>query len=164
MKTIHTVVLVSLLLLILSACGGGGGGSSPNVSPQKKVTLACSTVSTAHSVALEGIQLRLQFPAGVAVTDSSCSLTWRYNGGLQDKSFDSVNRVVTIAYTDITTPIKFGPFADLACDITSGVTLLESDFATATIIKDKQLQGYSSGSAVDLSQIVVGSTAVISNK
>ena len=173
-KIFRTSALFGTLLLGLSACGGGGGGSgAPNTTStsgtqstqtQKKVTIAFSTISTAnHAVPMEGVQLTVKMPVGV-ITDSSCSLTWRDSGG-SVPVYDAANLTVTFAHTDIVTPLRFGTFADLTCDLATGSALTESVFTPAALVQDKQIVGYAGGGSVNMSDtIAVGTTATISTQ
>jgi hypothetical protein len=160
MKTFRNAAMFPLLLLGLSACGGGGGGASSP--PLKKVTLAFSTISAAHSVPIEGIDLGLQLPSGV-IADSTCTVTWRNSATLKAMGTpDAAHGIVNLALGDLN-GIKFGAFADVTCDLASGSNLTAGDFATSAIVTRNKISGTLSGNTVFF-PIDIGATATISNR
>ncbi len=164
METIRNRALAALLLLGLTACGGATG--TPDVPVQKTAKLTFSTVSTGGvepSAPLGAIQLTVQLPIGVTVTKETCTLSGHNDAGQLQydpaSAFSANNNTVTFAVlTTSSAPIKTGTFADLTCDISISYTLAE--FAAATIIKDKQLEGFATGVPVDLTGQIDLGTAV----
>lgn len=140
---------VSAALLGLAGCGGNGRSSAGL--PQKTAIITFSTVSSAHTAPLDGIQLATHLPAGATVADISSALV-----GTNDTGQVSVKNYLpappTVSFIVQPTgvnPIKFGTFALLKCDIASGVTLDQNSFTVA--IRDIQMTGKdASGSTVYL--------------
>jgi hypothetical protein len=154
-KNTLLIVCSSLLFLGLTACGSGGSTSPKQ---QKTATLTFNTVSSAHSAALLGIQLSAKLPAGVSFSDITTALTGHNDTGqLLGGSYDASNRTITFAVANPSTPIRFGTFAQLKCDVATGFSLDQLSFETInTPFPDKQMTGKdSAGNTVDLSQIPV---------
>lgn len=145
----------TVMLFGLVGCGNGGGSSSRQ---QKTATVTFSTVSSAHSEPLLGIQLSAKLPAGVSFNNITTALTGHNDTGqLLGGSYNASNRTITFSVANPVSPIRFGTFAELKCDVASGVTLEQSSFETInTPFPDKQMTGKdSNGNTVDLSQIPV---------
>ena len=149
MKRIALIIAVSYVALFaLSACGGGGGTSNPQ---QKTATIIFSTVSSAHTAPMQGIQVTTRLPAGAGVSDISTALVGRNDTGqLVFPTYTPNPPVVSfIVQPTGSSPIKFGPFAELTCQIASGVTLNKNSFTVAP--GDLQITGTdSSGTTVNL--------------
>lgn len=141
---------MSLALLGLAGCGNDGGATAAK-QQQKTATITFSTVSSAHTAPLEGIQLKTVLPAGATVSNILSALTGTNDTG----------RVIASSYLDTpptasfsvgpagSSPIKFGSFAKLKCDVASGVTLEPASFTVLT--SDLLLFGKDSdGNSVDL--------------
>jgi hypothetical protein len=138
----------SLSLMVLAGCGGGGGST---VQQQKTATIIFSTVSSAHTAPLQGIQITSRLPAGTSVSDISTALVGLNDTGQVGQKLFTPNPPVAsfIVQPTGTSPIRFGPFAKLTCEITPGITLAESSFTLLT--SDIQMTGKdASGSTVDL--------------
>ena len=136
----------SLSLLVLSGCGGGGGSS---VQQQKTATITFSTVSSAHTAPLQGIQITERLPTGTSVSNLSTALVGLNNTGQVVPGLLNLPVVTFSVQQTGTNPIKFGPFAALTCDVTPGVTLAESSFVLLN--SDIQMTGKdASGTTVDL--------------
>jgi hypothetical protein len=143
-----------LVLWGLAGCGGGGGGSSAP-KQQKSATIVFSTVSSAHTAPLEGIQLTTRLPDGASVQDIATALVGRNDTGQIGSKAYSPPAVSFIVSQVSASPIKFGPFAQLECQIAPGFTLNTGSFTIAP--GDLQMTGKdSSGTTVNLvSQIPV---------
>ena len=134
----------SLSLLVLSGCGGGGSSS---VQQQKTATITFSTVSSPHTAPLQGIQITERLPTGASVSNLSTALVGLNNTGQVVPGLLNLPIVTFSVQQTGTSPIKFGPFAKLTCQVAPGVTLTEGSFS----IIDKQLTGKdASGTSVDL--------------
>jgi hypothetical protein len=137
----------SLFLLLLPGCGGGGG-STP-LQQQKTATIIFSTVSSAHTAPLQGIQITSRLPTGASVSNLSTALvglngTGQVVPGLLNLPVATFSVVPTSA-----SPIKFGPFARLTCDVAPGITLDPGSFVLLN--SDIQMTGKdASGTTVDL--------------
>ncbi|GAC1466712.1 MAG: hypothetical protein PVSMB11_02240 [Desulfuromonadaceae bacterium] len=144
----------SVLLQVLSGCGSGGGGTTRL--QQKTATITFSTVSSAHTAPLQGIQLTTRLPAGASVSDISTALIGRNDTGqIGQRTYTPNPPVVSFIVSSISAPIKFGTFTELTCDIAPGSTLDQSSFSVAK--SDIQMTGKdSSGTTVNLvDQIMV---------
>jgi hypothetical protein len=136
----------SLFILVLAGCGGGG--STP-MQQQKTAIIAFSTVSSAHTAPLQGIQITARLPAGASISNLSTALvglngTGQAVPGLLHLPLATFSVVPTGA-----SPIKFGPFAKLTCDVATGTTLDPGSFTLLN--SDIQMTGKdASGSTVDL--------------
>lgn len=154
MRMVLIVAGMSGVLLGLAGCGSDGG-SAPTLQQQKSATITFSTVSSAHTAPLEGIQLKTVLPAGATVSDISSALTGTNDTGqVALKNYLSTPPTASFLVQQTgSSPIKFGAFAKLKCDIASGVTLEQGSFTIADI----QMTGKdANGSTVDLaSQIPV---------
>jgi len=140
---------LSLFFLVLTGCGGGGGGTSTR--QQKSATITFSTVSGAHTAPLQGIQVTTRLPAGASVSNIDTALTGRNDNSIGLRVYTPNPPVVSfIVQSSISTaPIKFGPFADLTCDIATGATLDQSSFSILS--GDLQMTGKdANGNTVDL--------------
>lgn len=152
------LVFISLLVLWgLAGCGGGGGGGSSTPKQQKTATIVFSTVSSAHTAPLEGIQLTTRLPDGATVPDIATALVGRNDTGqIGGKVYTPNPPVVSFIVSQVSaSPIRFGPFAQLVCEVTPGFTLNTGSFTVAP--GDLQMTGKdSNGTTVSLvSQIPV---------
>jgi hypothetical protein len=150
-RTMNRIALMlassSLLFLVMTGCGGGGG--TTGVLQQKTATITFSTVSSAHTAPLQGIQVTTRLPAGANVTNLSTALIGRNDTGQVVPGLLSLPVVTFSVQQTGTGPIKFGPFAALTCDIATGFTLDQSSFSILS--GDLQMTGKdASGNTVDL--------------
>ena len=149
MKRIALMIAgLSVFLFALPGCGSGGGASTPQ---QKTATIVFSTVSSAHTAPLQGIQLTTRLPNGASVSDITTALVGRNDTGqLVFPTYSPNPPVVSfIIQPTGSSPIKFGQFAELTCVIASGVTLNQSSFTIAK--SDLQMTGTDpNGTTVDL--------------
>lgn len=156
MRMVLVVAAMSAVLLGLAGCGSGGGSATSKLQ-QKSATITFSTVSSAHTAPLEGIQLKTVLPAGASVSDIESALTGTNDTGLVgSKNYISAPPTASFIVQPIgSSPIKFGPFATLKCDIAPGVTLDAGSFILLS--GDVQMTGKDpGGNSVDLvSQIPV---------
>jgi len=138
---------LSLFFLVLTGCGGGGG--STTVRQQKTATITFSTVSSAHKAPLQGIQVTTKLPAGATVSNINNALRGVNDTGLLAQSVYNPPAVSFIMRSNSAAPIKFGPFAELTCDIAPGFTLDQSSFSILS--GDLQMTGKDAGgNTVDL--------------
>ena len=150
MKRIATILAgFSVFLSILSGCGAGGGGGGTTNLQQKTATVVFSTVSSAHTAPLQGIQIDVMLPSGTSITDIASAVTGLNSSGrVIPGSYNPVTNIATfsVAQANFAPPsnfIKFGDFASLKCNITPGVTLDQSSFSLAT--SDIQMTGTDPG-------------------
>jgi hypothetical protein len=147
MKRIALILVCSSVSFLgLVGCGSGGGSTSR---PQKTAIITFSTVSSAHTAPLEGIQLKITLPAGAGVSNISTALVGRNDTGQLVLPNYNPPVVSFGVFPTGTAPIKFGTFAELKCDVAAGFTLDQSSFSIVNA--DIQMTGKdSSGSTVDL--------------
>lgn len=146
------LILAGLSVAFLGLAGCGSDGGSTTRLQQKTATITFSTVSSAHTAPLEGIQLKTYLPAGATISDISSALTGTNDTG-QVVLPNYLSTPPTASFSVLQTgplPIKFGPFAKLKCDVASGITLDQGSFAV--LISDIQMTGKdaASGSTVYL--------------
>jgi hypothetical protein len=139
-----------VFIMGVAGCGSGSGnGSAPK--QQKTATITFSTVSSAHSAPLEGIQIASKLPSGASISNISTALTGHNDAGLVGLKYYTLNPSIVsfIVQPTGTEPIKFGTFAELKCDIAPGVTLDQSSFSVSNA--DIQMTGKDqTGTTVDL--------------
>ncbi|HXE94799.1 MAG TPA: hypothetical protein VN642_00220 [Dongiaceae bacterium] len=146
-RTALMLASLSLFILVLTGCGGGGGGTT--VRQQKTATITFSTVSSAHKAPLQGIQVTTKLPAGASVSNINSALRGLNDTGLLAQSVYNPPAVSFIVQSNGTAPIKFGPFAELTCDIATGFTLDQSSFSILS--GDLQMTGKdANGTTIDL--------------
>ena len=143
------ILCTAVFCLSLTACGGGA--SQPQ--QQKTAVITFSTVSSAHTSPLMGIQLTAKLPPGATISNLATALSGHNDiGQVVPGTYSAANQTVTLAVipTSGATSIKFGTFADLTCDVTPGVTLTQDSFTSLnTPFPDLQVTGLN---GVDLSQ------------
>jgi len=138
-----------LFILVLTGCGGGGGSTS--VRQQKSGTITFSTISSAHTAPLQGIQVTTRLPAGASVSNIETALVGRNDNAIVQRVYTPNPPVVSfiVQSTSTAAPIKFGPFAELTCDIATGFTLDQNSFSILS--GDLQMTGKdANGNTVDL--------------
>lgn len=130
MKPIELMgVCVSVCILGLAGCGSSDNTASKQ--QQKTATITFSTVSSAHTDPLLGLQLAAKLPEGVSFKNITTALTGHNDTGqLMGGSYSASTRTVTLVVASPTTPLRFGTFAELKCDVASGVSLDQSSFET----------------------------------
>jgi hypothetical protein len=158
MKRISLILAgLSGIVAVFAGCGGSGGGS-PAVQ-QKTATIVFSTVSSAHSAPLEGIQVtKLTLPVGTTVSNISTALVGRNNTGqIVLPTYNAPVLSFVVLPSSIINgkfvPIKFGPFAELTCTVAAGTTLNQGSFTIAP--GDLQMTGEDSSGATISLQIPV---------
>jgi hypothetical protein len=130
---------LSLFILVLTGCGGGGGTTT--VRQQKTATIVFSTVSSTHTAPLQGIQVATSLPPGASVTKITDALRGVNDTGTLALSAYTPPVVSFIVQSNTAAPIKFGPFAELTCDIAPGFTLDQNSFS----VSDLQMTGKDAG-------------------
>jgi hypothetical protein len=126
--------LVSLIAVItvtafgLSGCGSDSG--SVKQQQQKTATITFSTVSSAHTAPLEAIQLKLSLPAGTSVADISSDLIGTNNTGtIAVPFYTTLPPAASFIVRQVgASPINFGSFARLTCNVAAGTTLDSHSF------------------------------------
>lgn len=150
--TMKNIILLiagsSIILFGLSGCGSGGSSSRQ----QKTATVTFSTVSSAHSAPLLGIQLSAKLPEGISFSNITTALTGHNDTGqLLGGSYNSSNRTITFAVANPATPIRFGTFAELKCDVANGFSLDQSSFESInTPFPDVQMDSGIAATTEDL--------------
>lgn len=150
MKRIALMLACSTIFL-QAGCGGGGGSTGTQ---QKTAIITFSTVSSAHTAPLQGIQLTTRLPAGASVSNIDSALVGRNDNAIPQRVYTPNPPVVSfIVQSSISAaaPIKFGPFAALTCEVAPGVTLDQSSFSVLS--GDLQMTGKDAGgNTIDLVQ------------
>jgi hypothetical protein len=137
----------SLFIIVLAGCGGGGG--STTIQQQKTAIIIFSTVSSAHTAPLQGIQITSRLPTGASVSNLSTALVGLNGAGRVVPGLLSLPVATFSVVPTGASPIKFGPFAKLTCDVAPGTTLDPGSFTLLN--SDIQMTGKdASGSTVDL--------------
>ena len=158
-QTLSKILVAATMLLGMSACGGGGGGSAPSPPPptqQKTATLAFSTISSAHTAPLQGIQLTVKLPAGVTIPNLATALTTPAENSIIPGTYSAANQTASFSVLPIDLAnnpdafIKFGQFARLQCDVIPGTTLDQNSFVALNTPFDLQMFGFVQGTSVDL--------------
>jgi hypothetical protein len=130
MKKIKFIFVMSALAL--SACGGGGSssGSSAGTVPLPKTvaTLSFTTISSAHSAPLQSIQMSVKLPQGVTIR----SVTGQDGfGSLVNDTYSVVDSTESFSVISLLgTPLKFGTFAELKCNLATGSVLDANRFTS----------------------------------
>ena len=140
MKQIVQVLAVSSVFLLgLAGCGSGSGSTSKL--QQKTATITFSTVSSAHTDPLLGIQLSAKLPVGVSFNNITTALTAHNDTGkLLAAAYSVSTRTLTFAVGNPSVPIRFGSFAELKCDVLPGYSFDKSSFeAINTPFPDVQM-------------------------
>jgi hypothetical protein len=150
------LILTGLPLVLLTLSGCGNGGSSKL--QQKTATITFSTVSSAHTAPLQGIQIALKLPDGASIADINTAVTGHNSSGrVIPGAVSGGTATFAVTQANFVPPfdfISFGDFASLTCTILPGATLSQGSFAIAP--GDIQMTGKdSSGTTVDLTGIPV---------
>lgn len=140
----------TLFFLGLSGCGSEGGETKLQ---QKAAIITFSTVSGVYAAPLDGIQVTMRLPSGASIQSGNISnaiVGKNATGQVGQMTYtDNPPVVAFIVNPTGTSPIAFGPFAELRCDVAPGSTFSQSSFSVAT--SDIQMTGIdSNGSTVHL--------------
>ncbi len=164
-KKMMKLLICTVSALTLAGCGSGGGGTGNSSAAPTQAVVYLSTQGTPSSQPVNGVQVTLTLPAGVAVAADANGNT---SGGVVQASGSATGAVLAQGfYTPATSSapatvkvyvvktggFNTGEFATVTCDLVKGVSPAASEFGLSDFSSSSSTVDPISGTVTDVIEI-----------